>query len=418
MQAGNTLASRLVASAALSFLFAAAAPAHAGDKNKDKAAPVAATPVAAKTERTPTLEEAKALSQRLKKTLVLEFSAKWCGPCKEFDRRVLPNPAVQRALSQVVYIHYDAEEQPGQPAARALAVIGYPTFMALGQDGRLIERLEGYRGAREFVDWLSRVSTDFESDDVIQVRLQRDPGDAEALLVRGRRQAQQRQDEAAEATLGKAVVAAQTERPGKPKNDAVAAAADYELRIVRLRRMLREAPRKEMAEHLYAFPTSGSAEAAFHELVRRGPADALTLRAVERYVGALIESTGAAGKDKKADEQLLGNLNEAVYGCLRVQAYDAAERAARKLLAIDDKNPYYLDTLAEVLHLRGDRTQALALEGRALALVERQGDRDLRAVLLKNQARFSRAAHELPAELLQDEEELSPWERTTTADKR
>lgn len=363
----------------------------------------AATPAARRLPGVPTLDEARAQAQKARRTLVLEFGAKWCQPCKEFEHRVLSLPTVQRALGEVVFVRYDAEEQPGQPAARLLKVIGYPTMVALGQDGREIDRLEGYRGPRQFLEWLARVSIDFESDDSLQVRLGRDPNDAEALLVFGRRQSGRGQDAAAEATLTKAAAAA------AGKSEALGAAADWELRIVRLRRMLREAPRKEMAEHLMAYPRGSNAEAAFHELIRRGPADSLTTHALERYVEARLDL--ATAKDQKGQDV----LNEAVYGCLRVGAYDPAERAARRLVAIDDKNPLFLDTLAEVLHLRGDRTQAMALSNRALVAVDKQGaeGKELRAVLLKNQARFSRAAHELPAELLsQDEEELSPWERS------
>jgi len=379
-----------------------------GRPDKSGAKPVAA----AAREHAPSLDEARAMAQRARRTLVLEFGARWCGPCKEFDLRVLPHPAVQRSLTAVMFVHYDAEEAPGQAAARAFKVAGYPTFVALGQDGRVIDRLEGFRGPREFSQWLERIALDFESDESLQVRLGRAPGDAEALLVLGRRQAQRGQDAEAEATLARAVAAAGT---AKPKSDGLAAAADWELRIVRLRRFLREAPRKEMAEHLLAFPQSRNADAAFHELTRRGPAvDPLALRAVEQYVDVRIASLSREKGQGPSDAKAPDALNEAVYACLRIGAYAAAERAAQKLLSLDDKNPLYLDTLAEVQHLRGDRAQALSLSTRALAAAERQGaeGKELRAVLLKNQARFARAAHELPAELLSEEEEaLSPWER-------
>ncbi|HPH25660.1 MAG TPA: thioredoxin family protein, partial [Pseudomonadota bacterium] len=66
-------------------------------------------------------------ARRAGKALVLEFGAKWCGPCVAFDRNVLPNRKVQAALSSVVFVHYDAEQHPGQAAARALGIVGYPT---------------------------------------------------------------------------------------------------------------------------------------------------------------------------------------------------------------------------------------------------------------------------------------------------
>ncbi len=356
--------------------------------------------------RTPTFEEAQAMAQKARRTLVLEFGARWCQPCKEFDRRVLPQAAVQRALGEVIYIHYDAEAAPGMVAARTLKIVGYPTFVAIGQQGRIIDRIEGYRSAREFIEWVAHVASDWESDDSLQVRISREPSNAEALLVLGRRQAQRGQDAAAEATLLRAAAAVKS---GGERVTAVAAAIDWELRIVRLRRILREAPRQQMAEHLLAFPRSANADAAFRELSRRGPADALSLRALDSYVDAHLDA-----KEKKAQE----TLNEIVYGCLRVAAYDAAERAAKRLLSLDEKNPLYLDTLAEVMHLRGDRAKALTYSEQAVAAADSRGaeGKELRPTLLKNQARFARSGPsqpvELPAELLTEEEELSPWERS------
>ena len=108
-------------------------------------------------------------------------------------------------------------------------------------------------------------------------------------------------------------------------------------------------------------------------------------------------------------------LNRAVYGCLRTRAYDLAERAARKLVAVDEYNPLYLDTLAEVFHLRSARAQALSYSDKALLAVEKQknlADRaEIKAALVKNRARFERALGEAPAELLEEEEELMPWEQ-------
>ena len=91
--------------------------------------------------------------------------------------------------------------------------------MASDQRYRVIDRLEGYHGARDFIEWLGRVAIDWESDESIQVRLGRDPADAEALLVLGRRQAQRGQDAEAEATLTRAATAVKS--AAKAKDDEV-----------------------------------------------------------------------------------------------------------------------------------------------------------------------------------------------------
>ena len=56
-------------------------------------------------------------------------------------------------------------------AARELRITGYPTMVALAQDGREIDRLQGYHGAREFIDWLGKVSIDSETEDSLQARV-------------------------------------------------------------------------------------------------------------------------------------------------------------------------------------------------------------------------------------------------------
>ncbi len=47
--------------------------------------------------RLPTYNEARANSLKARRALVLLFGAKWCEPCKEFDRKVLSQGAVQQA---------------------------------------------------------------------------------------------------------------------------------------------------------------------------------------------------------------------------------------------------------------------------------------------------------------------------------
>lgn len=364
--------------------------------------------------RLPTYNEARANSLKARRALVLLFGAKWCEPCKEFDRKVLSQGAVQQALGSVVFVHYDGEVEPGREAARELRIAGFPTLVALAQDGREIDRLQGYQGAREFINWLGKVSIDSETEESLQARVTAGGGDAEAVLVLARRQVRRGQEDQAEANFERARNLAQAAAKDG-KSGELAASADFELRVLKLRRQLREAPRREMAEHLLAFPLSPTATAAFHELTRRGPVDALGKRALDRYVEARLTTR---------DPKELEALNYAVYECLRASAYEAAERAARRLVEIDGNSPFYLDTLAEVMHLRGERAQAMLLSQKALSLVDREkpAGRDanpavrdakaLRAVLLKNQARYMRGARELPAELLAEDEELSPWERS------
>lgn len=338
----------------------------------------------------------QARAQKAQKALVLEFGAKWCGPCQVFDRQVLPTPAVQKALAGVLFVHYDADTPSGKDAARALGIVGYPTFVALGYDGRELGRLQGYREAEEFSLWVRRAAADAEPTASLQARAEAGGAPAAALLQLGRRQLKSG-DELAAAQL--------LTRARQTATGDVAAEVDWELQLLHLRRLLRDEPRKAMAEHLGRFPAGPSADSAFAALVRLGPADAASRQALGRYIDVHVA----------ADQQ--DQLNNAVYGCLRAGALDEAERGARRLLQIDGNNPGYLDTLAEVMHLRGDRTAALRYSREALAALGRAAgmtakeQQQTRAALLANQARFERAQRELPAELQGPDDALQPWER-------
>lgn len=343
----------------------------------------------------------QARARQAGKVLLLAFGAKWCGPCQVFDRQVLPTASVQSALKEVVFVHYDADTPGGKDAARTLGVVGYPTFIALGYDGRELSRLQGYQEADDFSRWARGAVADAEPTASLQARAETAAAPAEPLLQLGRRRLKGGDEPAAEQLFTRAQQAAAVAGAASP----IAAEIDWELQLLHLRRLLREEPRKAMVSHLSRFPQSASADTALAALSRLGPADAATRQALGRYVDAHTE---ASQQDQ---------LNSAVYSCLKVGALDEAERGARRLVKLDGKNPGYLDTLAEVMHLRGDRAAALRYSREALtALGKAAGmsakeQQQTRTLLLRNQLRFERAQHDLPPELQGPDDALQPWER-------
>ena len=373
----------------------------AGGPVAGKAA-VAKSAMEAPAQETPDLPAAQAQARQSSKALLLAFGAKWCGPCQVFDRQVLPTASVQSALKEVVFVHYDADTPSGKDAARTLGVIGYPTFIALGYDGRELSRLQGYQEGDDFVRWVRGAAADAEPTASLQARAETATAPAEPLFQLGRRRLKGGDEAAAEQFFMRAQQSATA--AGTTSAIAIAAEIDWELQLLRLRRLLREEPRKAMVLHLSRFPASASADAAVAALSRLGPADAATRQALGRYVDAHAE---ASQQDQ---------LNNAVYSCLKVGALDEAERGARRLVKLDGRNPGYLDTLAEVMHLRGDRTAALRYSRDALtALGKAAGmsakeQQQTRTLLLRNQLRFERAQHDLPPELQGPDDALQPWE--------
>jgi thioredoxin-like negative regulator of GroEL len=345
-----------------------------------------------------TLEQAAARARTARKALVANIGASWCGPCKVLASEVLSQPQVKKAMTGVFYVHYDAERDAGVAAARSLRVHGFPTLVALAQDGTEIGRIQGVPSVPGLAQWLSRVASESEPTAALEARARKDPTDGKALLVLSHRYRKRGDQALAQRTLEQAL------RAATGRDEATAASADWTLRIQEIQALLREAPRKAMAEHLLRYPGGPRAEAALHALARLGPLPTSPDDVGRRALAAYIDAHLGLGQEEA--------VNQAVYACLRAGAFDEAERAARHLLGRKGDNPMYLDTMAEVLHLRGESAAALEYSTRALAHVPENGAdaQELRAEILRNQARFRRGHREPPPEFARDEDEPQPWE--------
>ena len=324
-----------------------------------------------------------------KQMLVIEFSAEWCSPCKQFERDVLPRESVRTALARVQFVRFDAETDVGKEAARTLLVEGYPTFVAIRTDGEVASALQGAQSEPEFVRWLHLMASDFEPNARLIERLRVNPTDGEAMLLWALRLRKRGDLTGAAEWLEKARVA-----PGA--SSEVTANADWELRRLRLKFLI---PRQQLIEHLSQHLSGPHADEAVRALLRLGPPDAASQAVLARYLDSVLTTQAAE------------RVNQLVYRLLRARAFSEAERAARYLLSLDAKSAYYLDTLAEVQHLRGDAKEAVRLSTQALSLVPSRGAESLRQGLLSNQARFSRGRRELSSELAAPDDDLQPWER-------
>ena len=106
-------------------------------------------------------EKAAALSLTSRKPILYDFTAAWCGPCKMLDKD-WNDPSIAKTVNAAFVparvVDRAREEGKNPPEIedlqRRFDVSGFPTLVAASPDGRLIAKLEGYRGRAALVEFL------------------------------------------------------------------------------------------------------------------------------------------------------------------------------------------------------------------------------------------------------------------------
>jgi thiol:disulfide interchange protein len=106
-------------------------------------------------------EKAATLARDARKPILYDFTAAWCGPCKVLDKD-WDDPAIAKTVNAgfvpARVVDRQREEGKNPPdiddLQRRYEVSGFPTLVAASPDGRLIVKLEGYRGRAALVAFL------------------------------------------------------------------------------------------------------------------------------------------------------------------------------------------------------------------------------------------------------------------------
>ncbi|MEZ4219732.1 MAG: cytochrome c biogenesis protein CcdA [Polyangiaceae bacterium] len=105
-------------------------------------------------------KEAQAKASREKRPLLVDFTATWCGACKQLERETFSKPEVAQEAGRFVAVKVDAtdDEDPQVTAAmQSMKVVGLPTVLVYDSSGNEAVRCTDFVPAGPFLDAIKRV---------------------------------------------------------------------------------------------------------------------------------------------------------------------------------------------------------------------------------------------------------------------
>lgn len=100
-----------------------------------------------------TFSEALQMAKKENKLIFLYVNAPWCGPCIELKMTTFRSKAVGEQYNPAfVNISLNGEKGDGPALALKYRVRGYPTFLFINSDGKVVYRTDGFLNAKNFLD--------------------------------------------------------------------------------------------------------------------------------------------------------------------------------------------------------------------------------------------------------------------------
>lgn len=105
-------------------------------------------------------EEAALSAQESKMPMLVDFTATWCGACKELDRETFAHAEVTREAGRFIAVKVDATDDEDPVVAQTmkqLNVVGLPTVLLFSADGKEVKRFTDFVDAETFLAALKQV---------------------------------------------------------------------------------------------------------------------------------------------------------------------------------------------------------------------------------------------------------------------
>lgn len=105
-------------------------------------------------------EKARSTALTNQQPLLVDFTAAWCGACKELDAKTFSDEQVSREAGRFVAVKVDATDDEDPIVARVMSdlkVVGLPTVLLFDSEGREVRRFTDFVEAEPFIKALRQV---------------------------------------------------------------------------------------------------------------------------------------------------------------------------------------------------------------------------------------------------------------------
>lgn len=100
-------------------------------------------------------DKALAMAKEQKRMIFVDMYTDWCGWCKKLDKDVFMDPEFQKIALSFVLLKLNGDEE--SETVQKYEVSGYPTLLFLDAEGKLVEKVVGYRKAAELIEFMQKL---------------------------------------------------------------------------------------------------------------------------------------------------------------------------------------------------------------------------------------------------------------------